>query len=115
MGELKHVTGSYTGRPVGQYRHILAYYEAVSTQNHLSLRIPHYQLPAWRIHQVKLIDVTLFSGTATGVTERDLTQSTYLTHHIGRCVGIDYIYQVAALVGFPQELVMSQFTLQYIG
>ncbi len=90
-------------RAVGQQPHITAMNETVAAGNHLLLRVPYYQLTAWRVHEIVIVDIATFARTAAGCTERNLAQSSDFPHHIGRLVGPDYIDFVVTFIGMAQK------------
>ena len=98
-----------TRHAVGAHLYLVAGYEAVSADYLSGLRIPHYQLAAWRLHCVKFIDITVFAGSASGRTKGDFSESSDLAHYVRRRKGVDDIYLVATLVGVAQQPVGSEF------
>ena len=101
----------YARHTVRAHHHVGAEDKAVTADNELLLRIPHYELAARRRHRVVTVDVTVLAGTAACRAECNLAQASNLAHGVGSVVGVNDIYGVATLVGGAQEFVIGKFVL----
>ena len=91
------------------YLDILAEDEAVAPDNLVSVGIPYDHLAARHLHSVEFIYVTFEPRAPSGLAERELAQSTDLTHCGRRVESIDHVYIVASLVGAAQQSVGREF------
>ena len=78
----------------------------------LCFRIPHDKLFIAVVARVKLVDIQRFAGAASRLAERNLAQSSYLTHYVRGVVGSNDINFVVALVGHTELSLRSEFALE---
>jgi hypothetical protein len=88
--------------------------KAVAAEYQTALWLPDNKLATRRIHGVKLIYVAVFACAASGKAKSDLTQTSDLTHGIGRTLRINNIDLVAGLVCVTEKALVSQFGLDQI-
>ena len=69
---------------------------------------------AWRVHQVKLVNVTRLACAATSGAEGHLAQAPDFTHRVGCVVGCDDIDVVVGLVGVAQQALGREFLLDQL-
>lgn len=93
-----HVAGRYARLPV-DHPDVASGDESVASENEVVFGIPHKELTAGGIHDIEVVDITGFSGAASGRTECYLAQTSDLAHDVRGFPTVDDIYFVAALVG----------------
>ena len=112
--EPEHVRCGYAQRAVLACADVGTEQKAVTAQNLLGLRVPHYELAAGRVHQVVFVDIALLARAAAGTAEGYLAQASYFAHHIGARLCVHHIDDIAALVGGAQQAVGGKLRLQYV-
>ena len=114
IGEMEHVGHGHLRLPVVVDLPIIAEKIAVTTDDFLGLRVPNDELSAPIVHGVELVDVCRLSRSSTSCSESNLSEPSYLLHHVGRVLGRNHINLVVALVCCPQFTLMGQLSLEQI-
>ena len=109
LREVKHVGGGNLRHAIGIEGNVVPKYEAVTADNLLLGRIPHYKLATGHRHHVKFVDVTFLACATTGSTEGNFAQTTKLAHSVRLIMRVDNVYFVVALVGFSQKTFGREF------